>query len=158
MTIACLSDVTVKTCFKCKSVKPRTEFYAHPAMGDGLLGKCKDCTKADAKARYIAKHNDVMEYERKRAASRNRKQRALQYQRNSRAANPDRNRARSLVNYRVRNGLMKRQPCEVCGNVKSEAHHDDYSKPLSVRWLCHIHHRMAHGRITPTHLDFIQRH
>ena len=115
----------LKTCFKCQKEKPRTEFYAHPRMADGLLGKCKECTKADVKSRYVTKHDEVMEYERKRNASSNRKQRVIQYQRNSRANHPERNRARALVNYRVRNGLMKRQPCEVCGNPKSEAHHDD---------------------------------
>lgn len=37
-----------KKCFKCGVVRPLTEFYAHPRMGDGLLGKCKDCTRRDA--------------------------------------------------------------------------------------------------------------
>lgn len=39
---------------------------------------------------------------------------------------------------------MKRLPCEVCGNVKSEAHHDDYSKPYDVRFLCREHHILYH--------------
>ena len=42
-----------------------------------------------------------------------------------------------------RNKLL-REPCEVCGVVNSEAHHDDYTKPLSVRWLCFKHHREHH--------------
>jgi len=36
-------------------------------------------------------------------------------------------------------------PCEICGCEKSEAHHDDYSRPLDVRWLCRVHHLMHHG-------------
>jgi hypothetical protein len=32
------------------------------------------------------------------------------------------------------------------GTVKAEAHHDDYSKPFEVRWLCRMHHRAVHGQ------------
>lgn len=38
-------------------------------------------------------------------------------------------------------GLLVRSPCVVCGAEKSEAHHDDYRKPLDVIWLCREHHR-----------------
>ena len=40
----------LKRCFKCGGRFPRSEFYRHPSMGDGLLGKCKGCTKKDAAA------------------------------------------------------------------------------------------------------------
>jgi ribosomal protein S27AE len=39
-----------------------------------------------------------------------------------------------------------KQPCEVCGNLKAQAHHDDYSKPLQVRWLCQKHHTEHHQK------------
>ena len=38
-----------KVCFKCETMKPLSEYYKHKQMGDGLLGKCKDCTKNDTK-------------------------------------------------------------------------------------------------------------
>lgn len=44
-------------------------------------------------------------------------------------------------------GRLVRKPCEACGSEKSQAHHDDYSKPLDVRWFCFKHHReIGHGQ------------
>jgi DNA-directed RNA polymerase subunit RPC12/RpoP len=43
----------------------------------------------------------------------------------------------------VRWGRMERKPCEVCGE-KAEGHHEDYSKPYDVRWLCRKHHNETH--------------
>lgn len=41
---------------------------------------------------------------------------------------------------------MKKLPCVKCGNIKSQAHHEDYSKPLKVTWLCAIHHTELHRK------------
>ncbi len=43
-----------------------------------------------------------------------------------------------------RKGLLERQPCEVCGDPKTDGHHEDYSAPLMVRWLCRKHHKARH--------------
>lgn len=37
-------QTSVKTCFKCGKEKSLDEFYTHPRMKDGHLGKCKECT------------------------------------------------------------------------------------------------------------------
>lgn len=52
--------------------------------------------------------------------------------------------ARSYLNVYIRRGAIKKQPCEVCGNEKAQAHHDDYDKPIEVRWLCVRHHIEHH--------------
>lgn len=58
------------------------------------------------------------------------------------------NRDKQLARVKVRNailaGKLRRGLCEVCGNPKVDGHHDDYSKPLDVRWLCKKHHEELH--------------
>lgn len=56
--------------------------------------------------------------------------------------------ARRDVRTAIQSGLMVRQPCQVCNTSPAEAHHDDYSKPLNVRWLCHKHHAEHHAKAT----------
>lgn len=51
--------------------------------------------------------------------------------------------ARVMFNHYLRDNHIERQPCEICG-AKAEAHHDNYDKPLDVRWLCFKHHRQWH--------------
>ncbi len=60
--------------------------------------------------------------------------------------------AQNIVEKAVQRGILVPQPCEVCGATgqmrdgrnKIQAHHDDYNKPLSVRWLCQKHHHEWH--------------
>jgi hypothetical protein len=54
--------------------------------------------------------------------------------------------ARKLAYKKIMEGSLVRQPCEVCEEIKVDAHHDDYSKPFDVRWLCKKHHREHHDR------------
>ncbi|HTL13090.1 MAG TPA: hypothetical protein VL588_11405 [Bdellovibrionota bacterium] len=53
-------------------------------------------------------------------------------------------RARVAVSNAIQSGKLTRQPCEQCGAERTHAHHDDYSEPLSVRWLCKPHHDAHH--------------
>ena len=54
---------------------------------------------------------------------------------------PEKIRAKQQVYLALRNGELKKYPCEFCGCIDSEAHHPDYSDRLNVRWLCRYHHR-----------------
>lgn len=57
-------------------------------------------------------------------------------------------RLKQLARHRTRkaiaSGKLREVPCEVCGSAIVEAHHDDYSKPFDVRWLCRKHHFEHH--------------
>jgi hypothetical protein len=47
-----------------------------------------------------------------------------------------------LVWRAIQKGLLKREPCVICNNPQSEAHHFHYGKPLKVIFFCKEHHRM----------------
>ena len=52
--------------------------------------------------------------------------------------------AHNIVAQALRGGILIRGKCELCGVEKTVAHHDNYSKPLDVRWLCTKHHNEIH--------------
>ena len=110
---------------------------------------------------YKEKNRDAIlqrqrEYNQRIASDPIRKQRKLRLNAESRARNAakykiydrsrdaEKKRARVMVRHRIRSGALKRLPCEVCGEPKTHGHHDDYSKPLDVRWLCAKHHKEVH--------------
>ncbi len=46
----------------------------------------------------------------------------------------------------VAKGLLMREPCLFCDDIKVHAHHHDYSEPLAVTWLCAKHHGLVHRK------------
>lgn len=73
---------------------------------------------------------------------------------NQKLHNAKRVAARQIVRMALRGGILTKQPCERCGALKVEAHHEDYDKPLDVNWLCGPDHKRLHrergdGHSTP---------
>lgn len=54
--------------------------------------------------------------------------------------------AHQMVRYALDRKEIVRGKC-FCGEAKTEAHHDDYSKPLKIRWLCKKHHEKHHVKV-----------
>lgn len=136
----------LKTCFKCGAEKPLKGFYRHPKMADGHMGKCRECTKRDVRANYARRRRQYQEYERKRNQEPVRRRQMIEAQRRRRKRHPLRYKARMDASNAIRDGRLIRGPCECCGSKRAQAHHDDYSKPLEVRWLCFKCHRAWHGQ------------
>lgn len=133
-----------KVCFKCGECKPLHDFYRHPQMADGRLGKCKECTKADVKARSRS-NPAVQKYDRKRAKLPHRRRAMQATVIRWRKKYPERYMAHTKLNNAVRDGKIKKGKCKVCGSRKTHGHHSDYSKPLEVTWLCAKHHQRHHA-------------
>lgn len=134
-----------KPCIRCGESKTIDEFYTHPRMADGHLNKCKGCCKKDAA--IVSRTQKARERDFKRHhenPERRRQTRECTYRR--RKANPEKVRAYNAIQRAITSGKVKRLPCEVCGDAKSEGHHDDYAKPLEVKWLCRKHHAEIHRR------------
>lgn len=155
---------SLKTCFKCASEKPRTEFYAHSRMADGLLGKCKSCCRSDVSANRAANKDYYLHYDRNRPNKTERAAKAVEYQKTDRgkvvraAASrncinrwPGKRAAHIAVRTVLRNGRLVRpdecSACRITGRI--EAHHCDYTMPLNVTWLCVGCHKQWHRENKP---------
>ncbi len=60
---------------------------------------------------------------------------------------PEKRKAHYIMGNAIRDGELTRKPCEVCGSLNSQGHHEDYSKPLDVIWYCPKHHAERHVEI-----------
>jgi hypothetical protein len=117
-------------------------------MKDGHLNFCKECVKwrvADHRQQRI---DLIRAYDRERAKLPHRRQhlgavRALYL------SDPLKRVCKNAVSNAIRDGKLARpSSCSKCGaSCKPEAHHDDYTKPLDVRWLCVPCHRRHHTEL-----------
>jgi hypothetical protein len=135
--------MTTKICFKCGKEKDLSEFYIHPEMADGHLGKCIECTRNDVTDNRSNRREYYSAYEQKRNHRPERKIQKRECRRKRRLEKPEKEKCYRAFYYALAKGTLIRQPCEICGK-KAQGHHEDYSKPLEVRWLCFRHHREAH--------------
>ena len=98
---------------------------------------------AKAKARRWWKNHD-RSIENGRASYRRNAAAEIERKRRWRENNEEKYHAHNVTKRAIDSGKMSRKPCEVCGAEPSDAHHDDYSRPLEVRWLCRKHHNAEH--------------
>lgn len=140
-------------CNKCDAEKDAdTGFYVNDKT-------CKECRKAAVRENYRKNREHYREYEKGRASLPHRIFSRREYARTEagKAAgnrakvsylerNPKKREAHNRVSNAIRDGKLVKQPCEICGYKVVHAHHDDYSKPLDVRWLCITHHNEWHNQ------------
>jgi hypothetical protein len=145
----------MKTCRGCDTQKPKECFYKHKQMADGRLNFCKECVRARVSRHRTANLGTIQEYDRARGLLPHRKAdkaaRAHKYAGKYepfKKRHPKKRAAHIVVGNAVREGILVPQACERCSyGIGVQAHHEDYSKPLDVIWLCTRCHGERHREI-----------
>jgi hypothetical protein len=141
-------------CKRCEAEKDSlVDFYVNDKT-------CKDCRKALVRENRKKNADYYREYDRKRfkedpkVRARHKAYQETDKGRESVRKAKNKWRENNLIKRAVhvitgnaiRDGKIKKGPCEVCGSdERIHAHHDDYAQPLSVRWLCAKHHEEWHN-------------
>lgn len=121
---------------KCQHCKSKKDLHVNSRSRNGkyVYYMCRKCTTKRMKRYRNTEEGRKIVY------------RALK---KSEARYPLRRRARSYLNGYISQGLVKKpKKCENCLRKKSlQGHHEDYTKPLIVKWLCRGCHADLHKAV-----------
>lgn len=134
-----------KICSRCKKERKLTDFTKCKANKDGLDFYCKDCKKQYS-IEYLATKNGKIKHKRSsKIYIKNNPGKLKIYNKKAKAkGKPIWQNAHKILFNALKNKIILKQPCLVCGNKNVHGHHEDYTKPLDVIWLCHKHHFQLH--------------
>ena len=124
----------MKRCSRCKIEKSLGCFAKNRTRKDGLQHYCREC-KTILKKKYL-KTEACKESNRRYKQSCKGKESVKRYDEKARRTHPEKYEAHYKAANAEKKGLLIRQPCEICGEVDVQKHHEDYSKPLDIEWLC----------------------
>lgn len=132
-------------CARCNIKKPINAFYVSTISSSGNKGLCKPCVRKRTNTNNREPHRVAF------FSSEAGKLAAKKNFRNYLSKYSNRHNVRMAVAAAINRGdLVRSKSCEECGVIgKIEAHHNDYSKTLEVRWLCKSCHCTWHNHNTP---------
>jgi len=154
-----------KECFKCNTIKPLNEFYKHSQMKDGHVNKCKECNKKDARDTRLENIDYYLEYDRNRSDNPKRvaarkdyaermktdpraKEKKKIYTKSYQEKHAIKRGAHVIWGNYIKRKKVDPEPCANCsGTHDINAHHEDYTKPLEIIWLCKACHGKRHREI-----------
>lgn len=131
-------------CSKCKQWLPAAEYYSDKKGANHLKAQCKKC---HCKTSILTRDKENTRRLGRESMRRQRQSDPERFKDRDRIASRKRiknekTKAREILNNAVRSGkVIKPTNCSLCGKLrKITAHHDDYLRPLQVRWLCYECH------------------
>ena len=129
--------------------KPLDDFYKHPKMGDGHLGKCKECAKKDTMENKLRNYEYYRKYDIERSNTPRRIELRKETTERYRHEYPDKiNACQKARRARIKGLITPPNSCPSCGyGGKLIMHHPDYSKPLEVEWMCQRCHKRLHAQL-----------
>ena len=133
-----------RTCVDCNETKDLIEGFYPTGKGGHYAKNCKECRKVQ----MALQKRDTYDIDKQRIKSIKRRDDGRSKENFNRQVNkfPEKNKARVSLRNAVKQGKVDKLPCEVCGGKKPQGHHEDYSKPLEVTWLCQKHHSEIHRK------------
>lgn len=134
----------MKHCNTCNADKVESEFCKRSASKDGLSALCRECQREYDKRRLYLPHR--VESRRSYQQTTSGKKASNKAKKRWLTSNPIKRSANVAVGNAVRDGVLNKPSiCSECGSCgRIHGHHDDYSKPLDVRWLCSKCHSRWH--------------
>ena len=144
-----------RLCSVCGKDKLLSDFYNDKTRLFGKSYRCKICTQLYYKENKSRLLSNQLEHNREYSRRETTKKLKLQSAHRMRELYPEKFKARDTARNAIKTGKLEKQPCEVCEEPKAEMHHNDYSEPLEVRWLCQLHHRELEGRLEADQLKEI---
>ena len=131
---------------ECNKEKPLSDFYKNKGMKDGRVNKCKECTKKSVTIHRENNIDKIRSYDRDRSKLPHRMKLNTKTTKKMREDLPHVYKAHTALNNALRDGkIIKPTVCSVCKKDRRlHGHHDDYSKPLDVKWMCAVCHKAFH--------------
>ena len=116
---------------------------------EGYKYRCKTCNKFKSLSEFTRSKRSPSGYEHRCLVCRADWQRDYNRTRQGREKHkkvvkalinkhPERRRAYYKVFKAIKDGVLVKQPCEICATPKTQAIHTDYTQPLNVKWLCRL--------------------
>lgn len=133
-----------RKCGKCKEEKKIEDFLPDKKKLYGRGYRCRKCDRERYNKWRKENWEEILRRYRERYKKNSREILDKKKKHKKAKQNPAKQKTRAITKYAIKVGHLIKKPCEVCGNPRSQAHHNDYNNPFDIKWLCTVHHAEWH--------------